>query len=217
MKTKKLLLGSAFAALMLAAPAILQAQQLPAPVVAVVNIEQIAETCTACTAANGQLQTQGNALQARVRTLQQEIQTEAQALQPLVNAIPAGGQPDAALAARLQSFQTRQQTADREIGLGRERLQRNIGFVRSQIAQRLRPAITQVMQQRGASLVVDRGSVIDASPALDITPAVLAIVNQNSAPLNVNAPDQPAAGAQPPAGARPPAQPQPNRPRPQGR
>lgn len=217
MKTKTLLLGSAFATLMLAAPAMLQAQQLPAPVIAVVNIEQIAETCTACTAANGQLQAQGNALQARVRTLQQEIQTETQALQPLVNAIPPGGQPDAALAARLQSYQTRQQTADREIGLGRERLQRNIGFVRQQIAQRLRPAITTVMQQRGASLVVDRGSVIDASPALDITPAVLAIVNQNSAALNVNAPEQPAAGAQPPAGTRPPAQPQPNRPRPQGR
>ncbi|HYI46837.1 MAG TPA: OmpH family outer membrane protein [Allosphingosinicella sp.] len=217
MKTKTLLLGSAVAALTLAAPAMLRAQQLPAPVIAVVNIEQIAETCTACTAANAQLQTQGNALQARVQALQQEIQTETQALQPLVNAIPAGGQPDAALAARLQGYQQRQQNAEREIGVGRERIQRNIAFVRQQIAQRLRPAITTVMQQRGATLVVDRGSVIDAAPALDITPAVLAIVNQNTAPLNVNAPTQAPAGAQPPAGTRPPAQPQPNRPRPQGR
>jgi hypothetical protein len=108
-------------------------------------------------------------------------------------------------------------TALRDCPLGRERLQRNIAFVRQQIAQRLRPAITTVMQQRGATVVMDRGALIDAAPAIDITPAVLAIVNQNTAPLNVNAP-APAAGQQP-AGARPgvPAPPQPNRPRPQGR
>lgn len=213
MNTKKLLLGSAVAALMLAAPALVQAQQLPPPVVAVVNIEQIAETCTACSAANTQLQGQGNALQARARALQQQLETETRALQPLVNAIPAGGQPDAALAARIQTYQATQQNADREIGVGRERLQRNIAFVRQQIAQRLRPAISTVMQQRGASLVLDRGAVIDASAALDVTPAVLAIINQNAAPFNVNAPEQPAA-----AGARPnPPTPTPPRPRPQGR
>jgi hypothetical protein len=61
---------------------------------------------------------------------------------------------------------------------------------------------------------MDRGGLITAAPALDITPAVLAIVNQNNTPLNVNAPppqQQPAT----PAPAQP--QPQPNRPRPQGR
>jgi Skp family chaperone for outer membrane proteins len=211
---KKPLLGSAVAALAISAPAMLRAQPLPPPVIAVVNIEQIAETCTACTAANTQLQTQGNALQARARALQQQIETETRALQPLVNAIPSGGQPDAALAARIQAYQATQQNAEREIGIGRERLQRNIAFVRQQIAQRIRPAISTVMQQRGASVVFDRGSLIDASPALDITPPVLAIINQNGAPLNVNAP-APAQGAAP-AGAQP-AAPQPNRPRPQGR
>lgn len=214
---KKILLGSAAAVLAVAAPAALRAQQIPPAVVAVVNIEQIAETCTVCVAANTALQGQGQALQARAQALQQQIETETRALQPLVAAIPAGGQPDAGLATRIQGYQTLQQNAEREIGQGRERLQRNIGFVRQQIAQRLRPAITTVMQQRGASMVVDRGAVIDASPALDVTPAVLAIVNQNTQPLNVNAP-APQQGAQP-AGrpAARPAQPQPNRPRPQGR
>lgn len=209
---KKLLLGSAVAALAIAAPAMLRAQPLPPPVIAVVNIEQIAETCTACTAANTQLQGQGTALQSRAQVLQQQIEAETRALQPLVAAIPAGGQPDAALAARLQNYQTTQQNAEREIGAGRERLQRNIAFVRQQIAQRIRPAISTVMQQRGASVVMDRGALIDASPALDITAPVLAIINQNAAALNVNAP----AAAPAPTGARP-AAPQPNRPRPQGR
>jgi Skp family chaperone for outer membrane proteins len=211
------LLGTAVAALALATPVAVAAQALPAPVIAVVNLDQIFATCTQCAAANTQLQAQGAALQTRAQQLAAQIDTEERALQPLVNAIPAGGQPDAALTARIQAYQTMRQNAEREVGEGRERIQRNVGFVRQQIGQRIQPAVTTVMQQRGATLVLDRGSVITASPALDITPAVLAIVNQNTAPLNVNAPppaQQP--GAQPPRPAAQP-QPQPNRPRPQGR
>lgn len=207
------LLSSALAALAFTTPVVAPAQPLPPPVIAVVNLDQIFETCTQCAAANTQLRAQGAALQTRAQQLATQIETEARAIQPLVNAIPAGGQPDAALTARIQAYQAMQQNADREVGLERERIQRNIAFVRQQIGQRIQPAITTVMQQRGATLVLDRGGVITAAPALDITPAVLAIVNQNSTPLNVNAPPP----AQQPGAA--PAQPQPqqNRPRPQGR
>jgi Skp family chaperone for outer membrane proteins len=213
MKTK-IILGSAIAALAIAAPVALRAQQLPAPVIAVVDIDEIFRTCTQCTVANTALQGQGTQLQQRAQTLQTQIQTEAQQLEPLVRALN-GAQPDAALAARITNFQAMQQNAEREIGASRERIQRNINFVRQQIGERLRPAVSTVAQQRGATLVLDAGSLITSSPALNITPAVLAIVNQNSTALNVNAP-APAPAAQQP-GARPPAQPQPNRPRPQGR
>jgi len=207
-------LSSALAALALATPAAAPAQPLPAPVIAVVNLDQIFGTCTQCAAANTQLQAQGAALQARAQTLANQIDAEARAIQPLVNAIPPGGQPDAALSARIQGFQQMQQNADREVGAERERIQRNIAFVRQQIGTRIQPAITTVMQQRGATVVMDRAGLITASPTLDITPAVMAIVNQNNTPLNINAPppQQPAAAPTPA-----PAQPQPNRPRPQGR
>ena len=213
MKTK-ILLGAAFVALAATAPAVLQAQQLPAPVIAVVNTDQIFGTCTQCAAANTQLQAQANQLQQRVQALQTQIQTEGNALEPLVRALN-GGQPDAALATRLQNFQTMQQNAEREIAASRERIQRNVNFVRQQIGQRVQPAIATVQAQRGATIVVDTSQVLAASPALDITPAVLAIVNQNATPLNVNAPPPPAAPARP--GTPTPAPAQPNRPRPQGR
>jgi outer membrane protein len=216
----KLLLSSAAVSLAVATPVALLAQPLPAPVAAVVNIGQIAETCTACTAANTQLQAQGTALQTRAQALATQIDAEARALQPLVNALPAGGQPDAALSARIQTYQTMQQNADRVINAGRERLQRNAQFVEQQLGERLRPAINAVMQQRGATLVFDRRSLIDASPTLDITAAVLALVNQNAAPFNVNAPAPAQPGAAPAATpARPGATPPPTtpRPRPTGR
>jgi Skp family chaperone for outer membrane proteins len=216
---KKIILGAAFVALATAAPAVLQAQQLPAPVIAVVDIDEIFRTCTQCLVANTALQGQGTQLQQRVQTLQTQIQTEGNALEPLVRALN-GGQPDAALAARLQNFQNMQQNAEREISASRERIQRNINFVRSQIGDRVRPAVTTVAQQRGATVVLDAGSLVTSSPALNVTPAVLAIVNQNATPLNVNAPPPTAAPAAPggrPATPTPPAPAQPNRPRPQGR
>ncbi|HYD11816.1 MAG TPA: OmpH family outer membrane protein [Allosphingosinicella sp.] len=213
MKTK-IILGAAFVALAATAPAVLQAQQLPAPVIAVVNTDQIFGTCTQCAAANTQLQAQANQLQQRVQALQTQIQTEGNAIEPLIRALN-GAQPDAALTTRIQNFQTMQQNAEREIAASRERIQRNVNFVRQQIGQRVQPAIATVQQQRGATIVVDTSQVLASSPALDITPAVLAIVNQNATPLNVNAPQQ-AAPARP-GTPTPPAPAQPNRPRPQGR
>jgi outer membrane protein len=212
MKTK-IILGAAFVALAATAPAVLQAQQLPAPVIAVVNIDQIFGTCTQCAAANTQLQAQATALQTRASALQNQIRAEGAALEPLVRALN-GGPPDAGLQTRLNAFQTMQNNAEQEIAASRERIQRNLNFVRSQIGERTRPAITTVAQQRGATVVLDSGSMIFAAPALDITPAVLAIVNQNGTPLNVNAPPAPAQPARPGTPAPPPPA---NRPRPQGR
>ncbi len=217
MKTK-ILLGAAFVALAATAPAVLQAQQLPAPVIAVVNTDQIFSTCAQCTAANTQLQAQASALQARVQTLQTQIQAEGNALEPMVqNQTPEQIRANAALATRIQNFQTMQQNAEREITQTRERIQRNVNFVRQQIGQRVQPAIAAVQAQRGATIVLDAGSLLAASPALDITPAVLAIVNQNTTPLNVNAPPPPAAPARGGTPTPAPAPAQPNRPRPQGR
>ena len=215
MKTK-IILGAAFVALAATAPAVLQAQQLPAPVIAVVNTDQIFGTCTQCTVAQTQIQAQANTLQQRVTALQAQIQAEGTALEPLVRALN-GAQPDAALATRLQNFQTMQQNAEREITSSRERIQRNLNFVRQQIGQRTQPAIQTVSQQRGANIVVDASQVLVAAPTLDITAPVLAIVNQNSTPLNVNAPPPtpaPAAAGRP---APTPTPATPNRPRPSGR
>ncbi len=215
MKTK-ILLGAAFVALAATAPAVLQAQPLPAPVIAVVNTDQIFGTCTQCVVANTALQAQATQLQTRAAALQNQIRTEGAALEPLARALN-GAQPDAALAARINAFQQMQQNAQQELAASRERIERNLNFVRTQIGQRIQPAIQSVQAQRGASIVVDTSQVLASSPALDITPAVLAIVNQNATPLNVNAPPPtpaPAAAGRP---APTPAPAQPNRPRPQGR
>ena len=206
----KLILGATTAALAFL-PAALQAQAIPAAVVAVVDTDRIAGSCTVCTAANTQLQAQVQQLQARAAQIGQPLQTEGQALQTAVNAIPQGQQPDAALQARIRTFETQQNNARTEIAAREQQIQRNVAFVRQQIAERVQPAIVSVMQQRGANLAVDRGATLAINPAVDITDAVLAVVNQNTAALNVNAP----APAQQPNAQQPAPTPQQNRP--QGR
>ena len=208
----KLTFGAAAAALALSIPMAAHAQQLPSAVIGVVDTDRVIRECTVCVAANGQLQGQLQQLQQRAQQLSTPLQTEGQAIEAAIRALPQGQQPDATLSRRVQTFQTQQQTAATEVQTRQNQIERNVAFVRQQIGQRLQPAIQQVMTQRGATLIVDRGSALGASPTLDITPAVLAIVNQNTAPLNVNAPPP----QQPAAAAAQPQQQQQQR-RPQGR
>jgi Skp family chaperone for outer membrane proteins len=180
--------SAAIAALALAAPVAAPAQQLPPAVMGVVDTDRIMRECTVCAAANTQLQAQLQQLQQRAEALRTPIQTEGQAIETALRALPQGQQPDATLSQRITAFQTQQQTAQQEIGTRQQQVERNVAFVRQQIGQRIEPAIQQVMQQRGATVVVDAGATLAIAQSVDITPAVLAVVNQNTSPLNVNAP-----------------------------
>lgn len=207
----KLTYGVAAAALATIMPMAAQAQNLPAATIGVVDTDRIIRECTVCAAANTQLQAQLTALQTRATQLQTPLQAEGQALATAVNALPQGQNPDQALATRIQTYQTNRTNAEQEVARQQQQIERNVNFIRQQIGQRLQPAIQQVLQQRGGMIALDRSATLGASPNVDITAAVLAVVNQNTTPLNVNAPPP----AQQPAAGQPPAQPQ--QPRPQGR
>ena len=205
----KFTFGAAAAALALMAPVAAHAQNLPPAVIAVVDRDRIASTCTQCTAASQQLQAQVQAFQQRAQALSTPLQTEQQAIATALRALPQGQQPDAALQQRIQAFQAQQQAAETELGPRQETLRRNQAFVVQQILERMDPLIGQVVRQRGANLAIDVGSTIAHNPQLDITDAVLQLMNANTTPFNLTAP----APQQQPT-AQPPAQ-QP--PRPQGR
>lgn len=209
----KLTLGALAAATAIILPFAAQAQQLPPAVVGVVDTDRIIRECTVCVAANTQLQAQVTQLQQRAQALGTPLQTEEQALTQAVGALPQGQAPDAALSQRIQTFQTNQANAQRELQGRQDQIERNVAFVRQQIGQRMAPAVQQVMQQRGATIMVPRGAALSLNPAIDVTAAVLAVVNQNTTPLNLNAPPP----AQQPAAQQPPQQPPQQPRRPQGR
>lgn len=194
---KRLLISASLAALALF-PAAAQAQAIPAAVVAVVDLEKITGACTACKAASAALRSQVTGLQNRQQALATPLQTEQKSIQAAIDALN-GKDPDAALQARVRAFQAKQQSAAQELETQQQQIQRNQQYVQKQIADKLGPIYTQVMQRRGANMMVEIGQTLASGATLDVTNDVLTALNSALPSVATTAPAQ---------AARPPAQPQ---------
>jgi Skp family chaperone for outer membrane proteins len=165
------------------APASAFAQNVPGAVIAVVDTQRILGSCTACVAANGQIQTLVQQAQTRAQALSAPLQTEEQALQTeatRVRALPEGAAKNAAggqLQQRFNAFQAKQAAGQQEL----DRLRTNIESVRQnvlrQISEKLNPIVTQVMTQRGANIALDQQATLAAAKSVDVTDAALAALN----------------------------------------
>lgn len=175
------------------------AQALADAKVAVVDVDRVMGQCTACVAANTQLQGQRTALQQFAQQQGAPLQTEQTSLETAVKA--ANGKPDAALNTRIQAFQTRAQTAQRAVAEREQTFQRNVQYVQQQILAKMGPVVQQVAQQRGATIAVAKDSTLFSATSVEITDAVLTALNAQLPSVSVTAPPpaQPAAPAAAPA------------------
>ena len=185
----KNLLVSAAAAASFIAPVAVQAQALPAAVVAVVDLDKVTSDCTACKTAAAALKSQASSLQARETLLEAPLKTEAQSIQAAIDAL-GGKQPDAALQARVKAFQAKQQAGSAELGAKQQEIQRNQAYIQQQISAKLGPVYQQVMQRRGANVLVEAGATLAASAAIDVTADVTAGLNASLPSISANAPAQ---------------------------
>lgn len=174
---KTILTLAALAASALAIPSAAVAQRAPAAVVVVVDSDRIYRDCTACKTAQTQLQARVTALQARQQTLTNQLRPEGQSIQAAINAL-AGKAPDAALRARAEAFQKKQEEAAQELSRSQQNLQSIQANVVRQINARLNPVINQVMTARGANIAVDVDATLAHSQAVDVTAEVLAGLNR---------------------------------------
>ena len=183
---KRLLLSISLAASALI-PAAAQAQALPAAVVAVVDVDRVQTTCNACKTAIATLNSQATAQENREKALSAPLQAEGQSIQTAINAL--NGKPaDAALEARAKTFQTKLQQAQEEAARGRQQLQANQQYILRQIDEKLGPIFSQVMQRRGANVLVAQNSTLAAASAIDVTNDVLAALNTSLPTISATAP-----------------------------
>jgi outer membrane protein len=195
--------GAALAALSLAIPGAASAQRGNNAVIVVVDTGRILRECTACRAAQSQLQTQITALQARATQLGQPLELEMQSIQQAAQAAraqqgAARTASESALQTRIQALQTRQNTANQELARQEQTIQSTRAHVVQQIQTRLNPIINQVMNSRNANVVLDKDATLSFSPALEVTNDVLAALNQQLPSVSVTPlPQQPANPAQP--------------------
>ena len=186
---KTLMISSAFAAAMLA-PAAASAQNIPAAVVAVVDLEKVTSQCTACRTAKATLEGQVNGLKSREQALAAPLQTEGKSIQAAIDALPKGKEPDAALQARIKAFQTKQQQGASELQRQQTQIQRNQAYISQQISTKLGPIYQQVMQRRGANVLVEVGNTLATSSSVDVTNDVLAALNASMPTVQTTAPAQ---------------------------
>lgn len=184
----KLLVTAAFAALMIA-PSAATAQSVPAAVVAVVDLDKVTTDCNACKTAAAALRSQITSLQNREKTLTTPLETEQKAIQAAIDALK-GAQPDAALQARARAWETKRQQAAQELERGRQQVQRNQQHISRQIQDKLGPIYQQVMQRRGANLLIEVGSTLATSSSVDVTADVLAALNTAMPTIQTQAPAQ---------------------------
>ena len=191
---KKLLITASLAAAAL--PTAAQAQAIPAAVVAVVDLDKITSQCNACKTASAALRSQVTALQNREKTLATPLQTEGKAIQAAIDALN-GKEPDAALQARVKAFQAKQQTGSQELQRQQQQIQLNQQYVQKQIADKIGPIYTQVMQRRGANMMVEIGQTLASGSSLDVTNDVLTALNTALPTIRTTAPAQPQPQQQP--------------------
>lgn len=193
--TKTLIAALAVAGATFGAGAV-SAQALADAKVAVVDVERVMSQCTACVAANTQLQQQRTQLQQFAQQQGQPLQGEQTALEAAVKA--ANGKPDAALTTRIQAFQTKAQQAQATVSQREQAFQRNVQYVQQQILTKLGPVVQQVAQQRGATIAVSKESTLFSAASVEITDAVLTALNSQLPSVSTTAPP-PAQPAQQPA------------------
>jgi Skp family chaperone for outer membrane proteins len=185
----KILLSAAVAGSFVATAA--SAQSIPAAVVAVVDLDKVVSQCTACVAANTALRSRAAALQSREQTLAAPLEAEQKSIQAAIDALPKGKEPDAALQARIRAFQSKQQAGAQELERGRQQIQRDQQYIGEQIRAKLGPIYQQVMQRRGANVMVESGATLATSANVDVTNDVLAALNAALPSVQTTAPAQP--------------------------
>ena len=173
---KTMLSLAALAATLVAIPTAASAQRAPGAIVVVVDSERVYRECNACRTASAQLQSMVTSAQAREKALNAQLQTEGTAIQTAANAL-GGKEPDAALKARAQAFETKRTAAAQELSRLQSNVQSTQANVSRQINARLGPVYSQVMTARGANLALDISATLASASALDVTTDVLTALN----------------------------------------
>jgi Skp family chaperone for outer membrane proteins len=179
-------------------PSAVHAQAIPAAVVAVVDLEKVTSQCNACKTASAALRSQVTGLQNRQKALVGPLETEGKAIQTALDALN-GKEPDAALKTRAQTWETKRNQAAQELQRQQQQIQANQQYVQKQVADKLGPIYSQVMQRRGANVMVEIGQTLASGATLDVTNDVLTALNTALPTVATTAPAQ---------AARPQTQPQ---------
>ncbi len=132
-----------------------------------------------------QLTQYGNAVQARKEALENQLNLEGTDLEGQESILP----PDA-FNQKVEAFQRKARLADTELQQYRQTMVRAEQNAKLEITNNLKPIVNQIMNEKGADLVLDKNLVYMAGSGFDVTDLVVARLDAKvqSYPLNLQAP-----------------------------
>ena len=183
--TKSLVLATAFAGAMVGAlgigAAIAQTGAASSAIL-VVDLDRLSSQAPAWADMQAKLNTlidsKTTELRTQNRAAAESVESETRALQPLVEGkTEAQINADAALKARIQALQARQQDLALKARIFDASRQGTIQRAQAELYRELDPVLDQIMTQRGANVVLQGGAVVKVRPAIDITQDALTRFN----------------------------------------
>ena len=135
----------------------------------------------------GELQRIGQEIQAELAPLGQSIQQENEALSTETSALSEDAirqRPD--LVSRLQSLQQDAQQFEARRRQAQQELVATERAAMRPVLETLQGVLQEIVQERGAAVLLDRSNVVYASDSIDITPAAIEALNARITTTPVN-------------------------------
>lgn len=203
---KKLVSTFALSLMLLAAPALAETTAAPAPtashlapaIVAVVDMQKLMQESTAAKSVRDQLATRRESYQRDVRADEQKLRETEQQLGQQRSSLTAEQ-----FAAKRQSFEEQVRQVQQRVQDRARVLDTAFNDALGTIKQNLGQVVAEAANEKGATLVLDKGQVIVVESSFDITATVLDRLNRRLPKVDVRFPaeGQPAA-ARPAASTR---------------
>ena len=144
------------------------AQAIPAAKIAVVDNRLIISTAAVAVDINRQVAQ----IQADMQT---ELQTKGNALRAEEESLKGQSaiMPQEAYNQKAQEFQQKVVEYQREVQIKRQQLEIAINNANAEIERALKPILQKVLQDTGATLLMEKGFVLEQAPGLDVTTRVI--------------------------------------------
>ncbi|HWA00841.1 MAG TPA: OmpH family outer membrane protein [Caulobacterales bacterium] len=182
---KPVVASAALAAALAAAPVAL-AQPSQSTSVIVLNVGQLVANSEIGRDMNTKLQQIGQQMQGELQPEQTAIQTEEQSIQTAAHGkTPEQIRADTALSNRINALNQRAQTfRERQVNMARD-FEYTQQMTYQDFNQQITPVVREVMQARGAGVVLDASSIQLVEPQFDATNDVVQRLNQRLHTINV--------------------------------
>lgn len=180
-----------FTALCLALGVVTAAQaQTPNAKILIVDFDRVSRESLVGQDISAQMESNRVDLESHAREIQQQLGAEQQELQQQRSIVS-----DEAFQQRLQQFQQRAQQQQSQLQTLTQQARQAMQQANLEVQRALRPIVRQVMEEKGANVVLDKALVSQHASGLDVTTEVIERLNEAMSDYDVNLPDIPSGGA----------------------